>query len=272
MKPALPPEIEAVAAIGWHLYPCSTVSKAACFPGATDAATCDMDQIARWHRQYNGPNFRVVFGPSGMWGLDCDVPPGHAENGITGLQALIARNTPLPPRPTARSGGGGLGLFWKASAAPIRGDAGHPAPGIDPRRGRQSQTIPPSIHIRTRQPYRWLVPPWEVAPPEAPEWLLAMMREPPRPPTPPIVRTEDRAMQRLYEAVAAIQTACNGGRNQALNAQAYALGRYVGAGMIGEGEIERYLLSAALDVGLTRHESRQTIRSGIAGGRRKPRV
>lgn len=139
----LHPDIERVALLGWHLYPTSMRTKAACLRGATDAATCDLDQIERWSREFPGCNWRVVFGPSGLWGLDCDVPPGHAHDGIANLNALVKLHGPLPARPQARSGGGGLALFFRNDGEPIIGEAGHPALGIDPRRGRQSQTIPP---------------------------------------------------------------------------------------------------------------------------------
>src|SRR5437868_4991779 len=110
----LPTDIERVTLIGWHIYPASMYSKAACFRGATDAASCDLDVIARWAHDYPSCNWRVVAGPSNLFGLDCDTPPLHANDGITALAELAKVHGGLPPRPILRSGGGGLALFFSA--------------------------------------------------------------------------------------------------------------------------------------------------------------
>ena len=152
----LTPDIERVAILGWRVYPASHISKAACFKGATDAASYDLDVIARWSKEYPRCNWRVVMQGSGIWALDCDVPPGHANDGVANLAALVKVHGHMPQRPTARSGGGGLAVFFQHTREKIVGDSGYPAAGIDPRRGRQSQTIPPSIHVATHKPHRWL--------------------------------------------------------------------------------------------------------------------
>ena len=263
----IPREIEAVASLGWHVYPCSRSTKAAMFRGASAAATRDLNIIARWSREYTSCNWRVVFGPSGLWGLDCDVPPGHADDGIASLAALVKVHGPIPPRPQARSGGGGLGLFFKWTDEKIVGDSGHPAPGIDPRRGRQSQTIPPSIHVVTRRPYRWLVPPWMVAPPVAPGWLLRLLA----PPEAPAWRHRDidtstEARAKLHRAVIAVIDAPEGARNGTLNSRAWSMGRLVGAGLLSDQEAADALYAAARQAGLDDLEIRNTIRSGLMSG------
>src|SRR3954453_9976398 len=101
------------------------------------------------------------------------------------LAGLVKQHGPIPPRPMTRSGGGGLALFFRHRGEAIHGATGWPVPGIDPRRGKLSVTVPPSIHIRTRRPYAWAVAPWEVSPPDAPGWLLKAVTPPP----PPIVRS-----------------------------------------------------------------------------------
>src|ERR1044072_1549223 len=171
----LHPDIERVALLGWCMYPASNRSKAGCFKGATDAASCDLDRLEEWSAEYPNCNWRVVCGKSGIWALGCDVPPGHAHNGIANLTELTKVHGEMPRRPQMRSGGGGLALFFRHDGERIVGDSGNPAPGIDPRRGRQSQTIPPSRHVTTGKSYRWITPPWEVAPVVAPAWLLRLV-------------------------------------------------------------------------------------------------
>lgn len=251
----LPPEIEAVAAMGWHLYPCVVGGKMASFVGASDVATCDVAILREWWRDFNKPNWRVVFGPSNLIGLDLDVPPGHNHDGVAGLAALAQRHGGIPPRPTARSGGGGLGLFWRApEGVAIRGDAGHPAPGCDPRRGRQSQTIPPSTHWRTGQPYRWLIAPWNTPPPDCPGWLIDLIKEPPAPkpraaPRPDMRNADDRrkfADYMLRQAITWVVRAPSGMSNNTLNSVTYYLAKnFLHDGSLTESEITQCMEAAA---------------------------
>lgn len=265
------PDIERVALIGWHVYPASRRTKAACIKNPTWSATADLEQIERWHREFPGCNWRVVMGPSKVWALDVDIPPGHAHDGVANLKALCEANGGLPPRPTERTGGGGLALFFAHSDEKIIGDTGHPALGIDPRRGAQSQMIPPSLHVRTGQAYRWLVPPWEVSPPAAPGWLLAKVRPPALPPLKrPIADSTDRARQRLYRAAQKVANAQAGHRNDTLNKQAYFVGRLIGAGMVGSLEAAESLIGAGLHAGMDRLEVQATVRSGLKSGMAHP--
>src|SRR4051812_1169851 len=106
------PEIEAVAVMGWRVYPSSQYSKAGCIKRGTDLATCDLNQISKWTKEFLGCNWRVVMHGSYIWALDCDVPPGHTHDGVANLAAFAKVHGGLPPRPTARSGGGGLIVFF----------------------------------------------------------------------------------------------------------------------------------------------------------------
>jgi hypothetical protein len=96
-----------------------------------------------------------------------------------------------------------------------------------------------------------------------------MIREPPPPPRHAVNLSSDRASKALNDAVAMVQYAGPGGRNAALNKAAYRMGRWIAAGLIGEGEVDLYLTSAGLSIGLDRSETKNTIRSGIRSGYRK---
>jgi len=267
----LHPDIERVALRGWHLYPASSRGKAGCIKNATDLATCDLDQLARWMREFPGCNWRVVFGPSRLWGLDCDVPPGHAHDGIANLAALVKLHGPLPPRPQARSGGGGLAVFFRHDGEPIIGEAGYPAAGIDPRRGRQSQTIPPSRHWRTGRQYRWITPPWEIPPPPAPGWLLRLVAPPPAPsmlersPRRPDApeRARRYALAALRNAVQRVASAPQGSRNNTVNAETFALRRFTDDGSLTKAEIAYAMTVAAQHAGLDHREIRTTLDSAL---------
>ena len=268
----IPEEVEAAALIGWRLYPASRTSKCARFKGASAAASYDLNVIAGWCREYGASNWRVVMAGSRIWSLDIDAPTTHAADGIAAMRDLVAANSPLPPRPMTRSGGGGYAMFFSHDGERIIGETGHPAPGIDPRRGNLSVTIPPSIHIVTKRPYVWLTKPWEVNPPKAPAWLLELVKPPPQPEYRHVaIDTTDQARNRLYRAASAILMAPSGGRNGVLNAKAYSVGKMIGAGLLSQQEAVEALYGAARSIGLEHPEIKATIQSGINSGARNVR-
>ena len=158
-------------------------------------------------------------------------------------------------------------MFFRHNGERITGKSGDPFPGIDPRRGRLSQTIPPSIHVDTRKPYRWLIAPWDLAPPDAPAWLLKLVEEPPEPVySRPQIDTTDAARNRLYRAASAIAQAGPGGRNDILNRRSYQVGTMIGDGLLSEQEAIEALYAAARTAGLDHGEAKATIRSGVTSG------
>jgi hypothetical protein len=271
------PELERVALLGWHVYPCSRTSKAGLWKGAQSEATSDLNVLSRWSRDHPDANWRVVFGRSGLWGLDVDSAETHAHDGLASMAALVDRNGPLPVGPRARSGGGGVLLFWRdPGGLAIVGSAerlGAAWAGIDPKRGAQTQTIPPSVHTLTGRPYRWLVSPWEVAPPDAPKWLSTALRTPPAPVATYRAIGDQRgadAHERLHRAARAIMQAREGARNITLNRRAYGVARMVGAGLLDERVMVDVLYRVGRDIGLDHDEVRNTIHSALVAGRRKP--
>jgi Bifunctional DNA primase/polymerase, N-terminal len=269
----LPDEVERLARLGWRLYPGSRKSKAGLFKGFLERATSELDQLAEWARKYPNANWRVVMEGSKIWALDCDAPgPDHEADGIAALRCLIAKHGELPIRPTIRSGGGGLVIVFKHQGEPICGRTGYPLPGLDPRRGRLSVTVPPSIHHRTGKPYEWLIPPWEANPLLAPDWLLQAVALPPEPKTPPapVIATEGRALCRLKQAIDAIRYAPKGAANSTLNGNSYSVARYVAAGLLSENEAVSALYAAARQRRIPHQEAKDTIRSAFKGGSSKP--
>jgi hypothetical protein len=266
----IPSELEAVACLGWAVFPASQYSRKSCFSGAHDAATSDLDTIAMWCRDYAGCNWRVAFGLSNLWGLDVDAPgPNHAADGLSAMRDLIVHHGPLPDCPATRSGGGGYAIFFRHEGEPIAGKTGHPAPGIDPRRGRQSVTIPPSVHTTTRRPYVWTRPPWETSPPHAPKWLLDAVRPPPEVSSSPLrifeggERARNYAVAALRQAIGRVATAASGSANDTLNREAYAMARFLQDGLVSAQEIRDCLLAAARARSIPIREAVATIESGI---------
>lgn len=75
----------------------------------------------------------------------------------------------------------------------------------------------------------------------------------------------------LASAEQRIRSCGEGGRNNALNREAYGLGQLVHTGAISEGLIRAALMSAAQACGLSAAEAEQTINSGLRGGMAAPR-
>jgi hypothetical protein len=267
----LHPDIERLALLGWRIYPASNFSRAACIkePGAN--ATSDLTQLEAWSREFPGCNWRMICEGSGVWGLDVDVPSDdHAADGVAALASLAKQHSPIPPRPMTRSGGGGYALFFRHRGEPIHGATGWPVPGIDPRRGRLSVTVPPSIHFRTRRPYRWAVAPWEVSPPDAPGWLLKAVAPPPMPATCHLsddignagpARRRQYAEAALRNAIGRVASAPVGQRNDILNKQMFGLVRLTHNGDLTMREIADCMAVAARHAGLAASEVQATLRS-----------
>jgi hypothetical protein len=267
----LHPDIERVALLGWRCIPV-TRKRAGFWKGYLKDATCDLDALAQWSRLYPNCNWSVVPDGSGVWALDVDVPGAeHEADGTAWVRQMVERHGPLPARPHGRSGGGGHLLVFKDAGAPIKCESGYPVAGIDPRARRVQFTIAPSTH-RNGNPYRWHVAPWEVAPPEAPAWLLKAVAPPPRHPLParPRVPTTDTARRQLARALDNIACAGPGRRNSTLNQQAFSVARWIAAGLLDETEAVGALYAAGLAAGLTTTEVRMTIKSGCLAGYQHP--
>jgi hypothetical protein len=112
------------------------------------------------------------------------------------------------------------------------------------------------------------VPPWELEPPAAPDWLLQQVAPPHRPrmPTGPVAMSEGKARWRVVRAVNRVLEARPGERNATLNRQAFSLGRLAGTGCIDVNSSLVALYQAARYAGLDDGECRTTIRSGFAAG------
>ena len=98
------------------------------------------------------------------------------------------------------------------------------------------------------------------------------------PAVPPVSRTISTSPHDAYVRIA-VDNECNevaatteGGRNNALNNSALALGGLVHLGVFGRSEIEARLLDAATRCDLPQGEAIATIRSGMAAGEAQPRV
>ena len=260
----IPQELEALALLGWRLTP-ATRSKKGLFAGYLDAATHDLEQIERWSSEYPGCNWKVVPSGSGIFAIDIDVPSKHhAADGVAAMRALVAEHGPLPPRPYGRSPNGGWLMVFRHDGEPIRSRSGTPAPGIDPRAGRNAFTVAPSYG------YSWIVAPWDLSPPPAPSWLLTLLKPPeiePRRPMPDLAKGEaarNYAVAALHHATRRLASVGSGARNDALNAETHSLARFVAAGIIGEDELRQCMMAAAQANGMIAQDGHRSAAATFA--------
>lgn len=266
----LNPDIERLALLGWHMTP-ATQSKKGMFKGYIDAATHDLDQLEAWSAEFPGCCWKARPKGSGVWFLDVDIPcADHANDGVAALRALCDLHGPLPARPHGRSPSGGHLLVFKDTGAPMARGESKPAPGMDTLHDRICATVSPSR--RRGIAYRWVVAPWELSPPPAPEWLLKLLAPPPPPPKParPVLPTSNHAMRALMRSFPVVDGAPRGERNRALHRRAVLVGGFIGAGVLDRSIAERELIHIGMAAGQSRAEAQSTVRSGLNAGEQRP--
>ena len=149
------------------VFPCEPGGKAPLtYSGFWDATT-DARRIKAWWDRWPYANVGVPTGErSGLLVLDVDSREGGPES----LTALERINGLLPKTSKARTGGGGVHVFFRYPAGEaVRNSAGRLGPGLDVRGEGGYVVVPPS---RTQSSYEWL----DRTPPADPTWLLECLR------------------------------------------------------------------------------------------------
>lgn len=273
---------------GWSVFPCHFPIEGGCSCRQTDcsspakhprvagglkAATRDEEVIFRWWRRWPWANIGIRTGAlSGLLVIDIDPPHGGDES----FDRLVGKHGPLPAGAQVRTGSGGRHIYFRHPGGIVRNDAGRRlGAGIDVRGDGGYVIAPPSDHASGGR-YKWTG--LSVALPDAPEWLVGLLREPERTPTsaPPLRlgRPPTRsawAQVALERETRQVRRAIEGTRNATLNRAAFALGQIVGGASLDRGEVEPALVDSALAAGLTEAEARATIESGLSAGQLQPR-
>jgi hypothetical protein len=111
-----------------------------------------------------------------------------------------------------------------------------------------------------------------------PAWLAQLLRPAPPPPRRPVVvdlgggRRAAYIQAALDRETTRVTSAPKGQRNQSLYIASVALGQLVAGGVLDESVAVGVLEHAGVSAGLSRVETARTVRSGLAGGRRRPRT
>lgn len=147
---------------------CPSAGKHPRIPDWVAQATSDTAQIAEWAGRWPDSNVGLAAGEE-FWALDVD-----GERGAASLAALEAEHGPLPATPRAETGSGGAHYLFEPPDFAISNSASKVGPGLDVRGPGGQIVVAPSVTRAGR--YRWIVPPWEVQPANAPTWLLELVR------------------------------------------------------------------------------------------------
>lgn len=268
----------ALAAIGrgWPVFPCKS-DKSPMTQGGFKDATTDEAQVRKWWERWPGAMVGVPTGKrSGMWALDVDTKggDGHAE-----LAALIEQHDDVWfPTPVVRTPSGGAHYLWRMVDG-VRNRAKVSA-NIDVR-GEGGYVIAAGSVNSDGEFYEWYS---TGEPAGAPQWLLDLIikREPepqeakPVPaPTPTLAGPNMRYVQAAIDSELAKLLRTGHHRNDALNDAAFALGQFVGAGVLPYAEAEALLFNAAVGNGYVAKDGSAdayaTIRSGLSSGQAQPR-
>lgn len=277
----------AYARRGWRVFPLHGIVRGTCTCGHPDCsspgkhplvrrglyeATIDELAIREWWRGWRRANVGVVTGAeSGIAVVDVDLPTAFAS-----LDRLVAAE--LGSTLTALTGGGGVHLFYACEDADLGNSAGRlpgveeELPGVDLRANGGYVVAPPSVH-RSGARYSWLDDDRDLA--AAPAWL----RQPPR--RAPVVGDVEPARFTgdgtaygtavLRDELQRLRAVAVGGRNHGLNRAAFRVAQVVAGGELLENAARSGLIAAAVTIGLSEAEARQTVDSAFAAGMRAPR-
>ena len=166
--PTLPKAALAYARRGVPVFPCEPGAKRPLTRNGHWDATTDSRVIERWWKRWPSANVGIPTGKkSGVVVLDVDMDDG----GLDSLAKLERTGTPIPKTARARTGGGGIHVFFRnPRGTKIRNSAGLLGPGLDVRGDGGYVVVPPS---RTQGPYQWV----DSSPLAEASWLIERLAE-----------------------------------------------------------------------------------------------
>lgn len=238
------------------------------------AATLDPGRLAEMVRLHPGGLLAIRTGaPSGTSVIDVD------RNGIPAMHRMVADGL-LPRTVAAATGGDGYHLFYAHPGVKISSGAGKVAPGIDSKSDRAYVVVAPSVHPRTRRPYRWLTSFTDDPAPLPQHWIDRLGEPLRRAPGPngnalrnlgrPGSRYAEAALRSELEKLLAL-SGTEGCRNDELNRSAFALGQLAAGGALDKDRTFTLLEKTGERIGLRAGEIRLTVASGMRAGALYPR-
>jgi hypothetical protein len=257
---------------------CAAPGKHPVYDDWPNVATSDPLEVAHWWRPpTEGPakdwwplaNIGIVTGrKSGCWVLDVDTYSG----GDARLAGYENRHGTMPETRVHHTGSGGVHFFFRHPGFDVRNNAKTVlGKGLDLRGENGFVVAPPSVS--SKGVYK-LYAAQDIAPADAPEWLVDLLREYDKGQTggsiagrmPDVAgsagrRYAEAALRRVTEEMRAAEP---GERNDTLNKCAFSLGQLGGAGLLDESVAYDALREAASDAGLGEEIGRASCRERVS--------
>jgi putative DNA primase/helicase len=289
---------------GWPVFPCNPENKQPLLAadrdmatgkpikgsGGVSKATTDEEQIRAWWKRWPKAMIGLAMGRNQCFALDFDPRTDQGTGEVFTLERLKAETEAmigcaLPETLAAVTPSDGVHVYYQQPAGePIR-NRGNLPEHVDVRGAGGYVIAPPSVMADGRR-YRWLRGNWNSEIAEAPEALIALLRdkgkkdpprsgERPRSRAPADDQVDDAvrkyALAALDGEVEAVRRAPQGQRNNQLNTSALKIGGLAAAGALNPTLGRSLLEQAARDNGLEESEIQATLDSGWSAGEQRPR-
>jgi hypothetical protein len=256
----MPTADDAIAAArrGWSVFPVAAMGKRP-LVAWRELSTTDEDAISAWWSEHPDANIGLDCGKSGVVVIDVD-----DMDAIPILTERLGWNPADDRTSIARTGRGGLHIYYRAGGNSVRNSASKVVRGVDIRGDGGYVVLPPSVH-ESSQVYHWISESDILPIPEKLVEVLSYREEPQSVPTFPIKTHERWGMAVLASEAHAVESSQPGTRNETLNRSSWKVFGVVKGGNL-DYEIARMRMhQAGIHVGLSPEEVDRTLASAWEG-------
>lgn len=243
---------------GWAVFPVEPSGKKPMVKW-TDESSSDPDAVREMWDLCPGANIGIDCGKSGLVVIDID-----DLDAVRVLAEKFGFDPSADETAVARTGRGGLHIYYRAGAESVRNSASKVADHVDVRGDGGYVVAPPSGH-ESGNSYEWVR---RVEPKPIPESMVKVFNyreEPKRVELPPERAHEKWGLAILSAEVFAVETSLPGQRNNQLNRSAYLVYGAVKGGHLDHTIATMRLRQAATHVGLDEAEAERTLASAWEG-------
>ena len=230
-------------------------------------------ELERWFRQFKDCNLGLITGAlSRVFIIDADTMEGN--------EWLLSKD--LPPCPIVQgSAEYKRHYYFKHPGFDISNSVKKIHGGVDVRGDGGYAVLPPSIHANG-QIYQWIVSPDECPIPDAPDWLLELVRRrefvPVEAPSVPVINLNGstEAMQKYANAameaeLSLVTHAPDGEKHAQLFKSVAKVAEFIPHGLLSEGDIKAHFFDVVQGRAKDKKNALETIEDALRRGRTQPR-
>jgi hypothetical protein len=246
------------AEYGWSVFPVEPVGKRPLVKWREESSS-DPNKVREMWDLCPDANIGIDCGKSGLVVIDID-----DMDAVRVLSERFGFDPAMDETAVARTGRGGLHIYYRAGSHEVKNSASKVADHVDVRGDGGYVVAPPSMH-ESGNAYEWVR---KVEPKPIPEAVVRVFnyREEPRQVQLPQERAHEKWGLAILAAEAfAIETSQPGQRNNQLNRSAFLVFGAVKGGHLDHSIAEMRMRQAAEHVGLTKDEIDKTLSSAWEG-------